>query len=119
MIHISAPHFLCGGPFCDPTIFSSVPGTACGYFRIRVPRILRPFFGRSELRRSLITCELKQEEEGMEAGKGTESRTDNVVPPATDSVPPRLGHEPHDGNADPATGNTAATARIIPIAVAA
>ena len=30
------------------------------YFRIRVPRVLRLFFGRSELRRSLMTCELKQ-----------------------------------------------------------
>lgn len=59
------------------------------------------------------------EEEGMDAGKDAEFRTGKVMPPATDSSPPRVDHEQHDGNADPATGNTATTARIIPIAEAA
>lgn len=61
----------------------------------------------------------EDEEEGMDAGKDAESRTGKVLPPATDSSPPRVDHEQHDGNADPATGNTATTARIIPIAEAA
>lgn len=59
------------------------------------------------------------EEEGMEPEKGTALRTAEALPPVIDSVPPGLVNVQHDGNADTAAGNTAPTARIIPIAEAA